>query len=165
MNLRILKKLSKRAAPLLPLLGDRREQFRSERGDNYHKAFIGDRKHWQRSFVHPTYQGRNEWRMPRAAEIVFATRAGRIKAMRPPSHPRKGTIMLGWMDGGEQPEWDEECAWIALKNHVLWHFTDFDKLMDDDCPPGGALTRSLRTPREVFAAAADIIAESRERHR
>lgn len=34
MNLRILKKLSKRAAPLLPLLGDGRQQFAADPDDS-----------------------------------------------------------------------------------------------------------------------------------
>ena len=44
MNLRTLKKLSKRAAPLLPLLGDDRKQFPAERWDNYTGLLIMDRK-------------------------------------------------------------------------------------------------------------------------
>lgn len=54
MNLRTLKKLFKRAAPWLPLLGDNREQFCAEAHNNYHGCFIGDRKHRERSRCHPS---------------------------------------------------------------------------------------------------------------
>lgn len=159
MNLRTLKKLSKRAAPMLPLLGDNRQQFRSERGDNYHGYLIGDRKHWRRSTVHPGYQARNEYRTHRGAEIVFTTRAGRRKLIAPPWHPRKGTVMVGATTGYYEPEWDEECAWSALNNLVRGHFTDWEKMMEDNIPRGGALTRDLSTPSLILRAAKDMIAE------
>ena len=41
MNLRTLKKLSKRAARYLPILGDNRQQFPAIGDENYHHAFIG----------------------------------------------------------------------------------------------------------------------------
>ncbi len=158
MNLRTLKKLSKRAAVLLPLLGDNRKQFPSERGDNYHDAFIGDRKHWERGRCHPTYQGRNGWGHPRGAEIVFVTRKGKHVVMRPPVHPRKGTAMVGATSGHYEPEWDEECAWIALDSIVRGHFLDFVRMMDDDYK-GSVLTRDLSSPSKVLSAARDMIAE------
>lgn len=164
MNLRTLKKLSKRAAPLLPLLGDDREQFRAERGDNYHGAFIGDRKHWERGRCHPTYEGRNDWTTARGAEIVFLTRTGRHIVLGPPSHPRKGTIMVGATSGYYEPEWDEECAYVALEKIVYGHFTCWDvAFLDcdvDELPDTLPLMiRELSSPSLIFAAAADIIKE------
>lgn len=47
-SLRSLKKLSKRAVPLLLLLGDHREQFRAEKGANHTNTPILARKHWER---------------------------------------------------------------------------------------------------------------------
>lgn len=161
MNLRTLKKLSKRAAAYLPLLGDTRGQFPSERGDNFHSTFIGDRKHWHRGNCHASYEPRNEYRSRRGAEIVFTTRAGRRKLMRPPHHPRKGTIMVGSMSGGYEPEWDEQCAWSALDNLVRCHFTDWDKMQEENVPFGGALTRDLSTPSLIFAAADEMVRERR----
>lgn len=154
MNLRILKKLSKRAAPLLPLLDDRRKQFPAEKGGNYHKVFIGDRKHWERSPCHPTFEGRNEWTTKRGADIVFVTRAGRHVVMRPPAHPRKGTVMVGCVSGYYEPEWDEESAWAALENLVYGHFTDWGGEQED----APKLTRSLGSVSDIFAAAQEIIA-------
>ena len=158
MNLRILKKLSKRAALLLPLLGDTREQFAAahERtGDNFHECLITSRKHWKRSRVHARYVGRNDYRNPRAAQIVFTTRAGRRVLMQPPSHPRKGTAMVGSMDGGYEPEWSEECAWSALLSLVWASYVDWAAAAVSNDKP--VCTRDLSTPSKIFRAARDLI--------
>lgn len=157
MNLRTLKKLSKRAAPLLAKLGDMREQFPSERGDNYNGYLITARKHWERRRVRPDYQPRNEYLTKRGAEILYWSRAGNPILLRPPVHPLKGTIMAGGNDRGEQPEWYECNAWVALEDWVRDHFTDWDKMEQDDLPFGGALTRDLSTSSKILAAAKDMI--------
>ncbi len=143
MNLRVLKKLSKRAAPLLPLLGETREQFRAERGECYHGLTGFPLKDWDRSRCHPTFEGIGD-------DVVYTTRAGHKVVMREPYHPLKGTVMVGAMSGGEEPEWSEETTYGALREIVYWHFVEID---GEDV----TLTRSLRTPREVFEAAQDII--------
>ncbi|HHV66398.1 MAG TPA: hypothetical protein GXX48_01925 [Ochrobactrum intermedium] len=159
MNLRTLKKLSKRAAPLLPLLGENRQQFRSAHartGENYHHTFIGDRKHWERSRCHPSYEARNGWAGcgNRGAEIVYQTRAGHTVVVRPPVHPRKGTVMVGGMSGYYEPEWDEEDAWSALECIVCHHFSEWDEELETFY-----LTRPLPTVTSIFQAADEIIAE------
>ncbi|WP_419827640.1 hypothetical protein [Sphingomonas sp.] len=150
MNLRILKKLSKRAAPLLPLLGDHREQFLSEAGDNYHGLIIHARKHWERcSSVH-------DERLHGDGEIVLrprcraGTRFPYIK-LHQPYHPWPGTAMIGSMEGYYEPEWSEESAWGALDQFVRFHFCDWDE-------NGPAPTRKLRNPSDVFRAADEMIA-------
>jgi hypothetical protein len=152
MNLRILKKLSKRAAAYLPLLGDRRAQFPAEAGENYHGVRVRARKHYERCpSVHTDLFDEDE--------ICTAPRCRRnhvwpyIK-LRPPVHPLAGTIMVGAMSGYETPEWDEESAWGALADQVHWHFVQFN---EDALVP----TRRLRTPSEVFRAADDMVAERR----
>ena len=146
MNLRTLKKLSKRAAPLLPLLGDNREQFRAEKCDNYTKTLIRERKHFERGrSVHADRLREGEIKRP-------AKDGNGWIWMAPPSHPREGTVMVGAVSGYYEPEWDEETAWDALSSLVRWHFIDCD---GDKLIP----TRELRTPREVFIAAAEMIAE------
>lgn len=156
MNLRRLKKLSKRAAELLPLLGEKTATFPAERDANYHGTFVSDRKVWDRRRCHPDYQPRNEYRTRRAAEIVYTTRAGQRIVIRPPTHPLKGTRMIGSMSGGEQSEWDETDAWNYLDSIVRDHFTNWERVFDEDCPPGGALTRDLSSARLVLAAAREI---------
>lgn len=148
MNLRILKKLSKRAAPLLPLLGDCRAQFLSEAGDNYHGLVIGARKHWERCIsVHTDCIREGEFVIaPRARA---GTRFPYIKVY-PPSHPWPRTIMLGETSGYYEPEWEEESAWGALNNLVRGHFCDWDM-------SGPTPTRRFRHPGDVFRAAQDII--------
>jgi hypothetical protein len=146
-NLRILKKLSKRAAPLLPLLEDAREQFRAERYDNYTGLIIRTRKHWER--------GRSPHnKIIREGEIKYPARDGKggYIYLHPPSHPRKGTIMVGAVSGYYEPEWDEETAWEALSALVYASFTDWDE-------DGPRPLRSFNGPGDIFRAAAELIVD------
>jgi hypothetical protein len=153
MNLRTLKKLSKRAAPLLPLIGDTRKQFRAEH-HNTGNNFIGGtlimaRKHWQRGrSVHDECIRQCEIKRP-------APNGKGWLWMAPPDHPRKGTVMVGAMSGYYEPEWDEECAWSALENLVRCHFTDWNPCHQDT----PKVLRRLDTPSEVFRAACEMVAE------
>jgi hypothetical protein len=162
MNLRILKKLSERAAPLLPLLGDKRQQFRAEKDDNYGVPLIADRKYWKRSRCRPDHKPRNDYSIPQGAERVVVTRSGRHVLLQPPYHPGKGTVMVGASEGYEEPEWEETTAWVALSDILFSHFTDWASCGRWDGEgemPVPNLTRSLRTPREIFQAARDMIAD------
>lgn len=149
MNLRILKKLSKRAAPYLPLLGDTRAQFLAEQDDNYHGLVISARKHWDRvGSVHADTYHEGEFVLePRCRA---GTRLPFVK-VRPPLHPWAGTIMVGAMEGYYEPEWNEETAWGALNSLVRDHFCDWDE-------DGPTPTRRFRNPGDVFRAAAEMIA-------
>lgn len=162
MNLRILKKLSKRAATYLPLLGDHRQQFRSEKDDNYHGLIINARKHWERTpSVHTDIMHEGGLVLtPRSR----ADHKHPFIKIYPGYHPRKGTIMVGAMQGYYEPEWEEETAWGALREIVAGEFTDWSAVARDDYAVPW-LTRSLRTPSDVFAAADDLVAarESAER--
>ncbi|WP_186057747.1 hypothetical protein [Burkholderia gladioli] len=121
MNLRILKKLSKHAAPLLEALGDNRDHFRAEKGDSYTSVYVGERKHWERMTV---YHGGNAMR----GHVKFKVKRGeRWIVMWPPRHPLKGTAMVGQMEGYYEPEWEEQTAWEALRRAVSNHFTDWDE--------------------------------------
>lgn len=150
MNLRILKKLSKRAAPLLPLLGDTREQFLSEAGDNYHGMMICARKHWERCpSIHADCIRQGE--IATAPRCRTGTRYPYIKVY-PPHHPWPRTVMVGEVSGYYEPEWDEESAYGALATYVRYHFCVWDG-------DGPSPLRRIRTPRDVFRAANEIIAE------
>lgn len=157
MNLRILKKLSKRAAPYLAALGDAREQFRAEKGDNYHGMVIRARKHAERM---PSCHDE-----PLGYLLGITQPRGRAGSrypyvkLYPPYHPRKGTIMVGGMTGYYEPEWEEECAFAALDALVRDHFTDWEALMAEDERP--VLTRDLSSVTKFFAAADEMVAESR----
>jgi len=158
-NLRILKKLSKRAAPYLAQLGDKRQQFRSEPQDNYHGLVIRARKHWDRSIaVHADVIGASEGAYVIAPKCRQGTRYPFINVT-PPCHPWPGTIMVGQVSGYYEPEWDEESAWGALRQLVAAHFTDWDAWANEDASRPWS-TRRLRTPAEIFRAADDLVAES-----
>lgn len=153
MNLRTLKKLSKRAAPLLPLLGDSRGQFPAGRDDSYITTLIADRKHWERSPCSPGYEPRNDYSTPRGAAVKHLTRAGRTIVIRPPGQPRKGTIMVGAMSGYYEPEWSEAAAWEALRDLVYDEFTEWG---EDYARP----LREFRGPRDILQAAGEMIARA-----
>lgn len=151
MNLRILKKLSKKAAPILAVL-DTREQFKAARGDNYMSVVIRDRKHWERGASAHGDKLRDtdlKWkpRNPQGRERLPWCYAVA------PRQPRKGTIMVGAVSGYYEPEWDEETAWEALQNYVLDQFTDWSQ----DRP---TLTRKFKGPGDVLRAACELAAPS-----
>lgn len=156
MNLRTLKKLSKRAAPFLPVLGDDRKQFPAAKWENYAHTFISDRKHWDRHRVHPSCTPHNRWGSPRGEPILFVSREGRHILIDPPHHPRKGTIMVGATCGYYEPEWEEQCAWSALEDLVFEHFADYS-----DWENGPIQTRIFRNPSDILAAAAEMVAEQK----
>lgn len=150
MNLRILKKLSKRAAPLLPLLGDRRGQFPAEAHANYHGLLIWARKHWERCpSVHTDCIRQGEY--VTAPRSRAGTRYPYIKVY-PPSHPWAGTVMVGETSGYYEPEWEEETAWEALDGLVRGHFCDWDE-------NGPTPTRRFRNASDIFRAAHEMIRE------
>jgi hypothetical protein len=148
-SLRVLKKLSKRAAPLLASLGDDRKQFRAERGESYIGIVIMGRKHWERSrSVHADGL--------RQREIITKARRGNgYIRVYPPSQPLKGTVMVGAVSGCYDPEWDEESAWEALEGIVSDYFTEVE--YNEDGIDRMWLTRPLNIPADYFAAADEII--------
>ena len=148
MNLRILKKLSKRAAPLLPLLGDDRQQFPAIKGDNYHGMIGFPRKNFERGrSVHADVM--------REGEIKTPAKDGNGWVYQwPPYHPLKGTVMVGATTGYYEPEWDEESAWGALNNLVWATFTDWSG--EDPVP-----LRTFNGPGDIFLAAHELIAAAK----
>lgn len=155
MNLRILKKLSARAAPYLAKLGDTRQQFKAEKGENYTGLIITARKHWERCpSVHADTTGR------RCIVLQPKCRAGTkwpyVKVY-DARQPRKGTAMIGGMSGYYEPEWDEQTAWEALETLVGNHFTDvvFDIKKDRH---ELVSTRNLSSIGAIFAAADEMVA-------
>lgn len=151
MNLRILKKLSRRAAPLLARLGDTRTQFAAERHENYTGLSILARKHFDRTrSPHGDVWDEHERKHP-------ARDGNGWIRMTPPYNPWPGTIMVGGVVGYYEPEWEEEPAWEALRDIIWRAYTNWG-----DEPP--TVTRCLRTPRDVFRAAHDLIRDLAEDH-
>ena len=137
-----LKKLSKKAAPLLKELGDSRQQFCAVRGENYMGVVIRDRKHWERmrSVSGDTFD----------RDIKYKPKNGNgwIR-LSPPVQPRKGTPMIGGTSGYYEPEWDEETTWEALLTIVYDRFADWG---DDGPTP----TRKFRGPGDILRAAREL---------
>lgn len=152
MNLRILKKLSKRAAPYLARIGDNREQFSAIKGDNYHDMIIRDMTRLERTAsCHTDIIGRET----HVATITPKARAGTeypYVKLSFPCHPLKGTVMVGSVQGYYEPEWDEETAWTALRSWVVGNFFDYDAKNDT-----AFYTRTFSGPRDIFAAADELL--------
>lgn len=124
MNKRILKKLCKRAAPLLAEFGDTREQFRVERHDP------------------------PAWTCPRMDRKSLDRWGGK-----PCSYgffdALKGTVGVGSMSVGEEPEWEDEPAYDALLQHLYWRYAVETGMRSDF---GTEYSHpDLSTPAKVFA--------------
>jgi len=140
-NPRILKKLCKRAAPLLAVLGDRRDQFKVVEPGDVSWCFTGfDRRSYTRPrslrAINPAVEG--DW-------IV----------------PKRGTIAVGGMSGYEEPEWDDEPAFFALVGLVYWE-TVGDPDSQDDVSRMRAAERGLGSPAGVFKLAAEMVSRGDE---
>ena len=157
MNLRILKKLSKRAAPLLAALGDGREQFPAERWEDYTSSVGHDRKHWERR--------RARFPLDRRGDIHLKPRMGEGCIVLTQCHmnPWKGTVMLGWTVGYYEPEWEEDDAWTLLQQAVREHFTDYQEappvtIDDMDFPDYEiVILRRFSNPSQILKAANELV--------
>jgi hypothetical protein len=154
MNLRILKKLSKRA---LPYLAHNPHQwgkpFLAEKGDNYTGVRITAHNDMERSLSmrgDPFGEGAVAYK-PRRQE----GRQYPYVVLRPARHPKKGTPMFGWMDGGEQPEWDETTAWETFQDWVVGNYSEFETNTANL-----VLTRRLKTPSDFFRAADELLTQA-----
>jgi hypothetical protein len=136
MNLRILKKLSKKAVPhLARLVALPCEPFVSKlggRGPDYCECTADvpniDRKHMVRR------------RHDRSRVRIFTI----------PPNAWDGTPFVGATSGYYEPEWDEWSAWNYLKNHALHaHAVDWTE-------DGPRVVRKLTNPRRVFALAREV---------
>jgi len=160
MNLRILKKLSKRAAPLLIALGDRRERFPNDRWEGHTSSTGHERKHWER--------GNSRSRIDFHGYVYWQARSGLGNPyMHQPDHPLKGTIMLGWTVGYETPEWEEDDAWTLLEREVRGHWEEFREIpgTEDEmgCPEHEwVIHRRFRNPSAILRAVPELIEACRK---
>lgn len=161
MNLRILKKLSKRAAPHMVALGFTNKQFLAERWEDYTESGRHDRKHWERR--------RARYPMECHSDIQIKPRQGEgmVILSQQYMHPWPGTVMLGWTVGYEEPEWEENDAWTLLRRDVQDHWMEFREIdgAEDEsgCPDLEYVChRKLRNPAEILRALPEVI-EARRR--
>lgn len=162
MNLRILKKLSKRAAPHMAALGLKMKQFPAYRWDNYTDSCGHDRKHWERNRARYPME-------PRDKDIHLKPRRGEgvIVLSETYLHPWPGTVMLGWDIGYETPEWEENDAWRLLEREVREHWEEFREIPgtedEDGCPKfEWVIHRRFRNPAAILRAVPEVI-EARRR--
>jgi hypothetical protein len=118
-------------------------------------APVCEKKHWERNRV------LNETMLEQRA--FGGVWAGPIKhnkegkpyrvVMRPPLHPRKGTPMVGFMEGYDQPEWYEMDAWYALCQLVEGHVFVYDPVTEKT-----STSSPIETPAQVLAIAREMVA-------
>lgn len=162
MNLRILKKLSKRAAPHMVALGFTSKQFSAERWEDYTGTTGHDRKHWDRHRVRNAME-------PRRGDVIKEPRQGGgcIILSEQYIHPWPGTVMLGWNVGYETPEWEEDDAWHLLKCEVRGHWEECREVPgtedESGCPEfEWVFHRRFRNPADILRALPEVI-EARRR--
>lgn len=164
MNKRILKKLSKRAEPLLAALGRTPKEFYISEGDSYTSSTGHDRKHWERNRARYPLNLRGEIHIqPRTGEGVIVLDENYL-------NPWPGTVMLGWMVGYYEPEWEEDDAWSFLKSLVRDTFMEVREVPESDdglgCPAmDWVCLRRLRNPSQILRAVPELIAQHQEKLR
>lgn len=125
MNLRILKKLSKRAAPILL---DRfclspSTLYIADNDDSTYAETNIDRKHQDHARIHS-----------RGYEEAWP-----------------GTPYVGWMSCGESPEWESRTAWAELQNQVGGEvMVEIGERDESGCPENVAPAFDM-SPINVFA--------------
>lgn len=154
MNLRILKKLSKRAVPLLHQIGETRTVFPAEKEENYHGMIIRDMTRLER------FGSSNTDKMTAHLHVATiapkcrqGTRHPYVKCYLSP-HPIKGTPMVGGMSGYYEPEWSEETAYGVLLRWVRNNFFKYDP-KTENC----RFTGSFKNSSDVFRAATELLSQ------
>lgn len=157
MNLRILKKLSKRAAPLLESIRVTGKQYPAERWESFIDCGGHERKHWERGNArHPCGF---------AGYHYFQSRKGLGHPyMHQPDHPWEGTIMVGWEVGYYEREWKEADAWSILKRRIEEHFCEYVPIpgTEDEhgCPEHEWVwDRRFLNPSDVLRALPEVVAK------
>lgn len=157
MNLRILKKLSKRAAPLVAqLCADHGlTHFVTECQDGDTNVLGHDRKHWNR------YWSDRAEPWSSREKVVPRRSAGPRKfiLLCEPATPWDGTPGVGWKSGGYEPEWEERTAWEYLQEQVESRVTDWIEEDGDEWGPHmrPVLTEKMPNPSAVLRRARRMV--------
>lgn len=122
MNPRILKKLTRKAEPIIIALGLTKGFHRVCVGvndnENVGDRFKCDRKHWER------WGGKIN-------EYGYVTQLS-------------GTVGYGCMSGYYEPEWDDENCWYILKSYVFDSFTDWKSYHGENDGPKNHCPHKLK---------------------
>lgn len=154
MNLRILKKLSKRVAPVVQEISKHQGYtcFVADTNDNFTNTRGHDRKHWERMF-----SKNGDYLCSGDIKTKTKNGSGYIWLSQQYIHPWKNTEMIGWTYGYYEPEWEEETAWDFFKNHVWSGFNDYESILDSEDELGlpnfqWVSRRKLNNPSQYFKA-------------
>lgn len=147
MNLRILKKLSKRALPLAKEAGILRDQelFPAYKGECLVTLRKPDRKSLDRMRVREHGFVGFRYVPGKSGEFYIALC----------NHPAalKGTPMAGTMTGYYEPEWEEEPVWDQLR---AWTYCQMTNWRAD---PPELECRRPKNPSQILAKARELLKE------
>ena len=139
MNPRILKKLTRKAEPIIVALGLTQHLDRVVSGHD------GDIE------THCRVDRKHRWR---CHDGSFSRYFDQLP----------GTVGYGAMSGYYEPEWDDNCCWSMLKDHVFECFTDWGSCTETSGWPDNHCPRKLkRNPAEILKYARTL-AESKHEH-
>lgn len=161
MNLRILKKLSKRAAPIVAELvkNQHYDLFKAVCGENFTNTYRHDRKHWERS-----YSRHGESCFQRDIKLKPRNGEGYILLSQQYLHPWANTEMIGWTYGYETPEWEEETTWDSFTTYVFNGVGRYEPIPNTENEEGFSdhrwvLKRKLKNPSDYFKAFSELKAQ------
>ncbi|MDO3665317.1 hypothetical protein [Acinetobacter higginsii] len=163
MNLRILKKLSKRVAPLVAeLIKDPEALFKAEKNYNYTNTGRHDRKHLERN-----HSKHGDLLSHRDIKTKVRNGEGFVLLSQRYIHPWKNTEMVGWTSGYYEPEWEEETTWDYFSVHVFNGIGCYEAIPgteDEDGYPNfdWILSRKLNNPSDYLKAFSELQAKEEQ---
>lgn len=133
MNPRILKKLTKKAEPIIIALGLTKglDRVVSDAEGDVETCCKVDRKH--------------RWR---SRNGVFSHYFDQLH----------GTVGYGCVQGYEEPEWGDYCCWSILKEYVFDSFTDWDNFHGDGWPENHCPRKLIRNTAEILKFGRELAA-------
>ena len=156
MNPRILKKFCKRAAPLLPLLGEDGEHFK-----------VGGLEGYMPAWRYPV------WGPVGEKTFQSVSHSTRCRVLKTWITPLKGTIGIGWRSGEDGSDWADKSAYEALSDAIRKKIADWKAHSLSPRRPGKFTARyryswasrrlsKIKNPKDLFALAAFIVELERD---
>lgn len=139
MNPRILKKLTRKAEPIIIALGLTKGLERVESGPDgdVETCCTVDRKH--------------RWR---SRNVAFSHHFNQMH----------GTVGYGCVSGYDEPEWDDDCCWSILAGYVFESFTDWENYNGEDGGPKNHCPHKLkRNTAAILKYSRELAFAKRER--
>lgn len=132
MNPRILKKLTKKAEPII--------------------VALGLTKHYERCVSGPDFEIETYCQVDR--KYRWRCRDGSVSRY---FNQLPGTVGYGRVRGYDEPEWSDNCCWSILKHYVFESFTDWDNFHGEGWPKNHCPRKLKRNPAEILKYARSLV--------